>query len=90
LDEDAYYTYYFRYTNTGSAPVRIVSIENRYDCLEITPPAKPTAPGATDSIKVVFATHNRLGPNYKSFTVITDENLWSFYILSLRAHINLP
>lgn len=87
LDEDAYFTYYYRFTNTGSTSVRILGVESSHRCLSVTVPTAPIPAGATDSIKVVLSTHDRIGPSYKAFTVLTDESFWSFYILSLRADI---
>jgi len=87
VDEDNYYTYYYRFTNSGSSAVRILGIESSHDCLSISAPLGPIAAGATDSIKVVLSTHQRIGPSYKAFTVLTDESFWSFYILSLRTDI---
>jgi len=69
-DSDPYR--YFKFTNTGDAPLVITNAKGSCGCTVPTWPKEAIAPGETGEIKVRYAT-NRLNKFTKSITLTTNE-----------------
>lgn len=63
----------FEFTNTGNAPLVIISAKASCGCTKPTYPAEPIAPGQKSSIKVQFNPKGQLGEVHKSVTVRTND-----------------
>lgn len=61
----------FKFTNTGDAPLVISNAKGSCGCTVPTWPRTPIAPGASDVIKVRYAT-NRTGGFSKTVTLTTN------------------
>lgn len=61
----------FKFTNTGDAPLVITNAKGSCGCTVPTWPRTPIAPGASDVIKVRYAT-NRTGGFSKTVTLTTN------------------
>ena len=61
----------FKFTNTGDAPLVITNAKGSCGCTVPTWPRTPIAPGASDVIKVRYAT-NRTGGFSKTITLTTN------------------
>lgn len=62
---------YFKFENTGSAPLVIKSVKGSCGCTVPTKPEKPIMPGQTGEIKVKYAT-NRVGRFTKTVTIVSN------------------
>ncbi len=62
-------THEFVFTNTGDAPLMIVSATASCGCTRPSFPKKPVAPGKSDKIKVTYVPAGRPGEFVKSVTV---------------------
>ncbi|MGY6647430.1 DUF1573 domain-containing protein [Wenyingzhuangia sp. IMCC45574] len=62
---------YFKFENTGSAPLIIKSVKGSCGCTVPTKPEKPVMPGQTGEIKVKYAT-NRVGRFTKTVTIVSN------------------
>ncbi len=62
---------YFRFTNTGNAPLIITSAKGSCGCTVPTYPEEAIEPGEGGEIKVRYAT-NRIGPFRKTVTLTTN------------------
>lgn len=63
----------FEFTNTGDAPLVIVSAKSACGCTKPEYPSEPIAPGAKSKITVKFNPRNQLGEVHKSVTVRTND-----------------
>ncbi len=61
----------FQFTNTGNEPLIITNAKGSCGCTVPTWPKEPIAPGASDVIKVKYAT-NRVGAFKKTVTLSTN------------------
>jgi hypothetical protein len=64
--------YSYRFKNTGSTPLMIVSATASCGCTVPEKPEKPVLPGETSYIKVVFNSQGKVGQNHKDITVIAN------------------
>jgi len=62
---------YFRYTNTGDAPLVITKVKGSCGCTVPTKPDEPLMPGEVGEIKVKYAT-DRMGRFSKTVTVTSN------------------
>lgn len=62
---------YFRFENTGSAPLIIEKVKGSCGCTVPTKPEDPIMPGETGEIKVKYAT-NRVGRFTKTVTITSN------------------
>lgn len=62
----------FRFTNTGDAPLVILSARASCGCTRPSYPKKPVKPGETGEIKVTYLPANRPGEFAKEVTVKTN------------------
>ncbi len=79
-------THVFKFKNTGSEPLIILSAEGSCGC---TVPEKPTAPiaqGKTGEIKVVFDSNGKEGPQVKTvkITANTEPNI---FVLTIKGDV---
>lgn len=66
--------YSYRFKNTGSTPLMIVSASASCGCTVPEKPEKPILPGETSYIKVVFNSQGKVGQNHKDITVIANTS----------------
>ena len=62
----------YRFKNTGENPLIIKDVRPSCGCTVAEKPLEPVAPGKEGSIKAVFDSHNKPGPNHKTITVVTN------------------
>lgn len=60
------------FTNTGNAPLLIITVKSSCGCLYAIWPKEPIPVGGKDKITVVYDTR-RIGPFTKTLTVVTNE-----------------
>jgi len=77
----------FDFTNTGSRPVAILSVDVSCDCTEATPSAQTFAPGASGQIHVRFHFGDRTGQYERTITISTDE---AREPVTLRVQLDVP
>ncbi len=64
----------FRFTNTGSKPVKVIKIHTSCGCTATTPPrAQPYQPGETGEVIAVFSYGDRTGRQTKNITAEIAE-----------------
>lgn len=78
--------YSYRFKNTGSTPLVVVSATASCGCTVPEKPEKPIPPGETGFIKVVFNSSNRIGQNHKDITVIANTSP-AFPVLKLTGEV---
>ena len=66
--------YNYRFKNTGSKPLVIVSATSTCGCTVPEKPEKPIMPGEIGFIKVVFDSKGKVGITNKPITVISNAN----------------
>lgn len=66
-------THSFRFTNTGTAPLVIISATASCGCTRPTYPQKPIAPGKSGVIKVTYLPQGRPGVFDKKIKVRTSD-----------------
>jgi len=64
---------YFKFKNTGSAPLVIKTVKGSCGCTVPTKPNQPIMPGQSGEIKVKYAT-NRVGRFTKTVTVVSNAS----------------
>lgn len=62
----------YRFKNTGEKPLIIKDVRPSCGCTVAEKPLEPIAPGSEGSIKAVFDSHNKPGPNHKTITVLAN------------------
>ncbi|HEX5026258.1 MAG TPA: DUF1573 domain-containing protein [Agriterribacter sp.] len=62
----------YRFKNTGEKPLVIKDVRPSCGCTVAEKPLEPIAPGEEGSIKAVFDSHNKPGPNHKTITVVAN------------------
>ena len=62
----------YHFKNTGEHPLIIKDVRPSCGCTVAEKPLEPVAPGKEGSIKAVFDSHNKPGPNHKTITVVTN------------------
>lgn len=67
-------THEFVFTNTGDAPLMIVSANASCGCTRPSYPKKPVAAGKSDKIKVTYVPAGRPGEFVKSITVKSNAS----------------
>lgn len=63
----------FEFTNTGDAPLVILSVQTRCGCTRPSYPKKPVNPGEKGEIKVTYLTDNYPGEFNKELKVKTND-----------------
>lgn len=64
--------YSYRFKNTGTKPLVIITASGSCGCTVPQRPEKPIMPGETGFIKVVFNSKGRVGPNEKHVTITSN------------------
>ncbi len=64
----------YRFKNTGSKPLVIITASASCGCTVPQRPEKPILPGETGFIKVVFDSRGKVGENHKPITVTSNAN----------------
>jgi len=64
--------YSYRFKNTGTKPLVIVTATASCGCTVPQKPERPISPGETGFIKVVFDSKGRVGPAHKTITVTSN------------------
>ncbi|MCM1309681.1 MAG: DUF1573 domain-containing protein [Bacteroides sp.] len=75
-EKDGEVTCYFNYTNTGDAPLALVTVSAPCGCTDREFSAKPLAPGKSEKIKITFDPTGKKGEflsNIKVRTNVKDE-----------------
>lgn len=72
VDEGAIVTHRFNFKNTGKEPLLIARGSSTCGCTVPEFPKTPIAPGDTASVKVVFNTDNKSGPQKKPVTLTAN------------------
>lgn len=65
-------THFFKFTNTGDAPLVIISATASCGCTRPTYPTEPIAPGKTGTVKVTYLPEGRPGEFDKVVKVRTN------------------
>ena len=78
----------FRFTNTGDAPLIISNAKGSCGCTVPEWPKEPIAPGASNVIKVRYAT-NRIGAFNKTVTLTTNETDGQ-HVLRIKGEVLQP
>lgn len=66
--------YSYRFKNTGTKPLVIVTASASCGCTVPHKPEKPILPGEVGYLKVVFDSKGKVGPNHKSINVTSNAN----------------
>lgn len=66
--------YSYRFKNTGTKPLVIVTATASCGCTVPQKPERPILPGETGFIKVVFDSKGRVGPAHKTITVTSNAH----------------
>lgn len=77
----------YRFKNTGENPLIIKDVRPSCGCTVAEKPLEPVAPGKEGSIKAVFDSHNKPGPNHKTITVVTNTQP-EIYSLTFNVVVN--
>lgn len=78
----------FTFTNTGDAPLMIVSASASCGCTRPTYPKKPVAPGKSEKIKVTYVPAGRPGEFNKTVTVKTNAKKQKKVTLKISGFVN--
>ena len=77
---------FFKFTNTGDAPLIISNAKGSCGCTVPTYPKEPILPGESAEIKVRYAT-DRVGPFSKKVTLTTNEKD-NVRVLTIKGKVN--
>lgn len=66
--------YSYRFINSGTKPLVIVSASASCGCTVPQKPEKPIMPGEIGFIKIVFDSKGRVGSAHKTITVVSNAN----------------
>jgi hypothetical protein len=77
----------FSFKNTGAATVTIRDIQTGCECTVAELPKRTYAPGESGVIKTVFTLGDRMGPQERVITVVTDDPTAPAPTLTLRVEI---
>lgn len=89
LKESAPAVHYFKFKNTGKAPLLIVKAEKSCGCTTPQWPTEPIKPGATGTIRVEYDTKGRTGYFMKSIFVYTNAPQ-APVILVISGNVEMP
>lgn len=64
--------FYYYFTNTGNAPLKLHSVKPTCGCTIAEYPKYEIKPGQRDSIKVTFDTKDRPGYNAKGVNIVSN------------------
>ena len=64
----------YRFKNTGNKPLIVDNVSATCGCTVPEKPEEPVMPGKEGVIKAKFDSHNKVGPNTKTLTVIANTN----------------
>ncbi len=78
----------FGFTNTGKDPLIITDVQAACGCTVPEKPAEPIMPGKKGYIKAVFDSEGRIGPNYKTITVLSNSYPDSRKELAFKVQVN--
>ena len=76
----------FVFTNTGTEPLIISNARGSCGCTVPDWPRQPIAPGASESIKVKYAT-NRVGPINKSVTITSNASNAATKVIRIKGNV---
>jgi hypothetical protein len=76
-----------RFTNVGSAPLRIFEIKPNCECLHFSNVPKTIGIGQSAYFEIYFDTRNRLDNQYKSISVFTNDPDMSAVLIKLKANV---
>lgn len=76
----------FTFTNTGDELLIIKKVDSSCQCIELTEPDGPIAPGKTDTIKVTYDT-KRVGPIRKIITVYSNAEKKPICTLRIKGRV---
>ncbi len=79
-------TYTFKFKNTGTTPVTILSAKPGCSCTVSNYTKTPILPGQTGEVTATYETKDRLGAFVKSVTVTLDNN--STYSLTIKGNVS--
>lgn len=74
----------FPFVNDGDAPLVIVRAQTSCTCLKITYPKRPVAPGASESIRVVYEPHKSAPGSFNKLVQIYSNAENSREILTVQ------
>ena len=77
---------YFVFKNTGDSPLIISNAKGSCGCTVPTYPREPIAPGASDTIKVRYAT-NRVGKFTKTVTITSNAKEAPAKVLKITGEV---
>lgn len=77
---------YFVFKNTGKDPLIITNAKGSCGCTVPTYPREPIAPGATDTVKVRYAT-NRIGRFTKTVTITSNAKTAPTKVLKITGEV---
>ncbi|MDI1248806.1 MAG: DUF1573 domain-containing protein [Lacunisphaera sp.] len=77
----------FSFKNTGTYPVTIREIQSSCECTVAELAKRTYAPGEGDAIKMIFTIGDRMGPQDRLMTTITDDPTAPLVNLTLRVDI---
>lgn len=77
----------FKFTNTGTKPLIITSVNSSCTCLVPTLPKEPIMPGEHNAIVVKYDTH-RVGPISKVVTIKTNDPNQAEITLKVTGHVD--
>lgn len=71
----------YRFKNTGDHPLIIKDVRPSCGCTVAEKPLEPIVPGKEGSIKALFNSQNKPGPNHKTITVISNTRPEAYQLI---------
>ena len=82
-------TYTFHFTNTGSAPLILTSVDKSCGCTASDFPREPIQPGGTGDIKITYDSKGHHGFQSKAL-VVNSNTIPSQTTLRIKAEVRTP
>lgn len=82
-------TYTFHFTNTGTAPLIITSVDKSCGCTASDFPREPIQPGGTGDIKITYDSKGHHGFQSKAL-VVNSNTIPSQTTLRIKAEVRTP
>ena len=82
-------TYTFHFTNTGSAPLILTSVDKSCGCTASDFPREPIQPGGTGDIKITYDSKGHHGFQSKAL-VVNSNTIPSQTTLRIKAEVSTP
>jgi len=80
-------TQIYEFTNTGNADLVIYNVSAECDCLEVSYPEEPIAPGESDYIEITFDSKGYNGPIEKVVMVNSNAEGANVFVLTLMGNV---